>query len=83
MKPKAPKTAVFSVRLPAELREALHEKCEEDGISVVQFIRDAAEAYIEDRLVIRPGRGNLPSYFDVSGKPANKRRRKQDDPPAP
>jgi len=81
MKTKAEESIVSSIRLSASLRDALNDKCEEDGITATQFFRDAAEAYVENRLSIRPGRGNLPSYFEIAEKTAGRRRKKDGDPP--
>ena len=66
--PNTNASAVLSVRIPLHLREALSDKCEKEGVPLVQFIRDCTEAYLEDRLRIVPGPGaKPPSYFEHSG----------------
>lgn len=46
-------TQVLSVRLPTlEMRRALTERCEADGVPVAKFLADVVEAYLEGRLQI-------------------------------
>jgi hypothetical protein len=59
---------VLSVRIPDRLRKGLSEKCDKENVSVVQFIKDCIEAYLDDRLRIIPTDPERPSYFD---KPQN------------
>lgn len=57
-------SVVFSVRIPDRLRKGLSDKCANEGVSVVQFVKDCIEAYMDDRLRILPKNAELPSYFD-------------------
>ena len=61
-----PALSVISVRMPTDLRDSLTEKCKQEDVALAQFIRDCAEAYIEDRLRILPAKGGKPSYFEES-----------------
>lgn len=57
-------TQTLSVRLPTlELRRALTEKCDAEGIPVSKFVSDAVEAYIEGRLTIKEKQLPKPSYM--------------------
>jgi len=67
-KTKPEQSVVFSVRIPDRLRQGLSEKCEKEGVSIVQFVKDCIEAYLEDRLRILPKKPELPSYFEKPGK---------------
>lgn len=67
-KPNPEKSVVFSVRIPDQLRKGLSEKCEKEGVSIVQFVKDCIEAYLDDRLRILPKKPELPSYFDKPGQ---------------
>lgn len=57
-------TNVLSVRLPsAELRRALTAKCEQDDVSVREFITRVTEAYLDGRLRIVEKESPRPSFL--------------------
>ena len=56
-------SSVFSTRLEPELRRALTAKCEQDGVSVREFITRVTEAYLDGRLRIVEKESPRPSFL--------------------